>query len=73
MASFKKDDIVIVITGDDRGKTGKVLEVDVQRNKMRVQGIALVNRHYKARRQNEKSSIKVFERFIDCSNVRKSA
>ena len=70
---IKKGDTVVVISGNSKGQSGKVLEVDDQRNKMRVQGIALVNRHYKARRQNEKSSIKVFERFIDCSNVRKSA
>lgn len=71
MAHVKKDDLVQVITGDDKGKTGKILAVNLKKMLVQVQGVGLKTRHYKARKQGEKSSIKVFERFIHVSNVKK--
>ncbi len=70
MARIKKNDEVMVIAGDDKGKQGKVLVLDTKRSLVRVQGIGLVSRHYKARKQGEKSTIKIFERFIHISNVK---
>jgi large subunit ribosomal protein L24 len=66
----KKDDLVEVTTGDDKKKQGKVIEACPRENKIRVQGVGLVKRHYKARKQGESSEIKEKERFIDASNVR---
>ena len=40
-----KDDVVKVIAGRDRGKTGKVLEVDRLAGKVTVEGVAVVKRH----------------------------
>ena len=68
---IKKNDIVRVITGDDKGKQGAVIEILREKRKVKVQGVAVTVRHYKARRQGEKSSIKKTERFIDISNVEK--
>lgn len=70
--NIKKNDMVVVISGADKGKKGTVLEVLPKKGKIKVQGIAIVSRHTKARRQGEKSAIKKLERFIDLSNVLKA-
>ncbi len=67
----KKGDTVRVITGDDRGKQGAVIEAKPRENKVKVQGVALVKKHIKARQSGETSGIKEYERFIDASNVKK--
>ena len=46
-AKIKKGDTVVVITGSDKGKTGKVLRVLVDKNKVVVEGIARVWKHVK--------------------------
>ena len=61
--------VVKIITGDERGKSGKILEVNRKKGLVKVQGIGLVTKHYKARKKDEKSEIRVFERFIHISNV----
>jgi len=53
----KKDDAVIVISGDDKGKKGKVVEVSPSEGKVIVSGVNIVSKHNKARRQGETSSI----------------
>ena len=42
---IKKDDLVRVIAGRDKGKTGKVLEVDRLARKLTVEGVMVVKRH----------------------------
>jgi large subunit ribosomal protein L24 len=42
---IKTDDEVIVISGKDRGKKGKVLRVDPKKNKVFVEGLNIVKRH----------------------------
>lgn len=50
---IRKGDEVVVIRGDDKGKTGRVLSVDPEKNLVVVQRIRLVKRHQKpGRRQN---------------------
>lgn len=66
---IKKGDLVYVLTGKDKGKKGAVLSVLPRENKVMVKGIALITRHYKARKQGEKAGIKKVERYIDISNV----
>jgi large subunit ribosomal protein L24 len=46
---IKINDVVQVLTGDDRGKRGSVIRVDRQNGKVVVQGVNLVYRHMKAR------------------------
>ena len=70
--NVKKNDIVLVTTGSDKGKKGSVLEVLSKKGKIKVEGVAIVMRHTKARRQGEKPTIKKMERFIDISNVQKA-
>lgn len=53
----KKDDKVIVISGDDKGKIGKVLEVSPKERKVIVEGVNMVTRHVKPRKQGDKGGI----------------
>ena len=44
-ARIRRDDEVIVISGKDRGKTGRVLRVDAEKEKVFVEGLNIVKRH----------------------------
>ena len=46
---IRRDDQVIVISGKDRGKTGKVLRVDPKAERVFVEGLNIVKRHSKPR------------------------
>jgi large subunit ribosomal protein L24 len=45
MAKIRTDDNVIVISGKDKGKTGKVIRVDPQKGRVYVEGLNMVKRH----------------------------
>jgi large subunit ribosomal protein L24 len=45
MARIRRDDEVIVISGKDRGKTGRVLRVDPRKDRVYVEGLNIVKRH----------------------------
>ncbi len=47
-ARIKTDDQVIILSGKDRGKQGKVLRVDPTNDKVVVEGINMIKRHQKA-------------------------
>jgi len=42
---IKTDDTVVVISGKDKGKSGKVLRIDVKRDRVYVEGLNIVKRH----------------------------
>lgn len=65
---IKKDDTVIVITGKDKGKHGKVLKAMPKENRVVVEGVNVVTKHAKATRKAG-AEIKHFEGSIDASNV----
>jgi large subunit ribosomal protein L24 len=65
---IKKDDTVVVITGKDKGKTGKVLKAMPKENKVIVQGVNVQAKHSKAT-QKSAAEIKHIEGPIDASNV----
>ena len=67
--TVKKGDTVAVISGKDKGKTGKVLEVFPKDNKVLVDGVNVVTKHQKARSQQEKSAIVKKNAPFDASNV----
>jgi large subunit ribosomal protein L24 len=46
-AKIRRDDLVKVIAGKDKGKTGKVLRVDIQKQKVYVEGLNVQKRHQK--------------------------
>jgi len=66
---IRKDDIVEVITGKDKGKRGKVLEVLPSRNRLRVEGVMLVKKHQKPRQNGEIGTIIQKPSTIHISNV----
>ena len=55
--SIRKDDTVVVLSGKDKGKKGKILSVDPKGGKVIVEGINMVSRHTKPRRQGEEGGI----------------
>lgn len=52
---IKKDDMVQVIAGKDKGKEGKVLSVDAKNNKVLVEGVNIVHKHSKPSMQNQQA------------------
>lgn len=67
--TVKKGDNVLVITGKDKGKTGKVMEVFPEDNRVLVDGINIVTKHQKARKQDQKSEIIKKSAPVEASNV----
>ena len=66
---IKKDDLVVVISGEDKGVRGKVLAVSPEEGKVMVEGANIVSKHSKARRQGEVSSIVKTEGAMYASKV----
>lgn len=66
---IKTDDTVIVISGKDRGKTGKVKRVLPKEDRVTVEGVNMVTRHIKPRGPQEPGGIKKLEAPTHVSNV----
>lgn len=67
--NIRKDDMVEVITGVDRGKVAKVLRVLGEKNKVVVEGINQAYRHTKPNRRNQQGGRISKEMPVDASNV----
>jgi large subunit ribosomal protein L24 len=68
-AQIRKNDTVMVITGRDRGKTGKVLRVYREKCRATVERLNMVKRHSKARGPQSASGIVEKEAPIHLSNL----
>lgn len=66
---IKKNDVVLILTGKDAGKTGKVLTAMPAENKVLVEGVNVQKKHKKARSTQEQSAIVEQVGAIDASNV----
>ena len=66
---IKKGDTVKVLSGNDKGKTGEVLEVIPKTQKIVVKGVNIRKKHVKPRRQNEEGGIITSEYPIHSSKV----
>ncbi len=64
---LKKGDVVEVITGSDRGRSGEILEIDRNAMKVKVRGVKIITKNTKKDGQQK------LEGFIDYSNIKKSA
>lgn len=64
----RRGDNVVVISGRDKGKTGEVLRVDRERNRILVQGVNMVKRHQRPT-QTSPGGINEFEAMLHASNV----
>lgn len=67
--NIKKGDNIKIIAGKDRGKTGKVIKVFRERNRISVEGINLYKKHSRAKRQGEKGEIIEILRPFHISNA----
>ena len=55
--NVKKNDTVVVLSGKDKGKKGKVLSVDPETRKVVVEKVNVASRHQKPRKQGEEGGI----------------
>ena len=69
MIRIKTGDTVMIITGRDRGNTGKVLAFSHKENKVIVEGQNFVTKHIKPRRQGEAGGIVKAEAALYASKV----
>lgn len=66
---IKKNDMIIVIAGNDKGKTGKVLKVFPATNRVIVEGINIRKKHTKPSQKNPQGGILEKEASINASNI----
>ena len=66
---IKKGDTVQVITGNDAGKSGRVIKVFLNKDRVVVEGVNIVKKHNKPNYNNPKGGITEKELSIDISNI----
>ncbi|MDO4736392.1 MAG: 50S ribosomal protein L24 [Bacteroidia bacterium] len=66
---IKKGDMVFVNAGNSKGKTGKVLAVDTNKNRATVEGLNMISKHTKPNAQNPQGGIVKQEAGIHISNL----
>ncbi len=67
---IRKNDNVVVMTGKDRGKRGRVVRVVPEKNRLLVEGVNIIKRHTKANPQrNVKGGVVEREAPVHASNV----
>jgi len=66
---IKKDDTVIVLTGKDKGKTGKVLKAMPKEDRLVVAGVNMYKKNQKPTRKNQKGQVVEKNGSIHVSNV----
>jgi large subunit ribosomal protein L24 len=68
---LKKGDKAIIITGKDKGKSGKIVRVLVEENKVIVEGLNMMKKHQRPRKSGEKGTMINKAMPIHASNVKK--
>jgi large subunit ribosomal protein L24 len=68
-AHVKKGDEVVVIAGSEKGRRGKILEVNTTKQRVLVEGLKMIKRHTKKNQRQAQSSIVEREGTIHISNV----
>jgi len=69
MSRVKRDDVVQVISGRDKGRTGRIVKLMPKENKCIVEGVGVVKRHQKATAAGAPSGIIEKNMKVDLSNV----
>ncbi|XOB41052.1 MAG: 50S ribosomal protein L24 [Candidatus Nealsonbacteria bacterium] len=67
---IKKGDTVLVISGKNKGKKGKILKAFPQKNKVLIEGVNLIKKHQKPKKSGEKGQIIEKPAPINVSNVK---
>ena len=68
----RKDDEVVVIAGADRGKRGRLIRVLTDKERVVVEGVAMIKRHMRKSQQHPNGAIVEREGTIHISNVMKA-
>ncbi|MEK7113585.1 MAG: 50S ribosomal protein L24 [Patescibacteria group bacterium] len=68
---IKKGDNVLVITGKDKGKKGKIASVLKSKDRVVVEGINMMKKHQRPKKSGEKGSVMSVAMPIHVSNVKK--
>lgn len=68
--NIKKDDQVLIISGKDRGRKGKVIKVFPEENKVIVEGMNMKKKHVKPKKEGEKGQVVDTPAPVDASNVK---
>lgn len=66
---IKKNDLVKVLAGDSKGQEGKVLSIDITKNRAVVEGVNLVSKHTKPDAKNPQGGIIKKEASVHVSNL----
>ena len=66
---LKKNDVVKVISGKEKGKTGRILRVDRENGRVLIEGVNMVKKAMKKRKQQDQGGIAEIEAPIHISNV----
>ena len=69
---LKKGDNAKIITGKDKGKSGKIVRVLVKENKVIVEGLNMMKKHQRPRKSGEKGTMVNIAMPIHASNVKKA-
>jgi len=67
---IKSGDMVLIIAGKDRNKSGKVTEVFPKDNKIIIESLNIIKKHVRPKKQGEKGQRVEVPRAIDVSNVK---
>ena len=65
----KRNDMVVVIAGSHKGKSGKILEVLPAKQRARVEGVAMMKRHLKKSQEHPQGTISEREGSVHISNL----
>ena len=71
MTQLKREDTVKIIAGDHKGKTGKIVKMDLKNHKAMIEGIGIRERHMKKTQFNPAGGKKTIHVGIDLSNLKK--
>jgi large subunit ribosomal protein L24 len=65
----KRNDVVVVIAGSHKGKSGKILEVLPAKSRARIEGVAMMKRHLKKSQEHPQGTIAEREGSVHISNL----
>ena len=68
-ATIRREDTVMVISGKDKGRTGRVITVDWKRERLLIEGVNIVTRHTKPNAANQQGGLVKIEAPVHYSNV----
>jgi large subunit ribosomal protein L24 len=67
---IRQGDTILIIAGDDKGRTAKVLKVSPETKKIQAEGVNIQKKHHRPRKEGEKGQIIEKPGFFSASNVK---